>query len=226
MIEPFWSDSLDVDLPKVIPGLDAILGPAAVIPLWTYGGTTGGRLNHPSVWHSNHGFVSFFGLNPATIGKPSDHSTSHDVVECTWREALRDAWAHHNSIVVFGQVVWDATPLMETAFTELMYGLRGWKKLADGVKDQYVASVSEAIRAATVHIGRLQSSMWRVGAPAYIRQRLAPDAIGYDSAMDIFTTRGRIVSIEDGWAMVEIRPWGQFGCNLADLRPSPSPATR
>jgi len=43
----FWADTFDADLLAVVPGADRVLGEVTV-PLWTFGGTTNGRLNHPS----------------------------------------------------------------------------------------------------------------------------------------------------------------------------------
>ena len=36
----FWADDFDMDLARVLPDLDDILGNAVNVPLWTYGGTS------------------------------------------------------------------------------------------------------------------------------------------------------------------------------------------
>lgn len=151
---PFWSDDLDMDLLKILPGLTEQLGDAADIPLWTYGGTShGGRLNHPAVWHDHVGMVAFFGLdNNSGSWKPANHTTFHDLVECTWLEALRDAWPHQYIAVVDNRPLWDAFRLRGTYLT-LMYDLHGWRKLpprqADKLRGTVLASVLAATRELT-----------------------------------------------------------------------------
>src|SRR4051812_12912554 len=95
---PFWSDTFDLDLLKAIPGVEELLGETADIPLFTHGHIAGAdqpdafRLVHPACWHTTRGLAAFFGFkDPA---KPSAFYTSDPVVECTFLEALRDAWVH------------------------------------------------------------------------------------------------------------------------------------
>lgn len=59
-----------------------------------------------------------------------------------------------------------------------------------------------------------------VGSLAFIPNLLDPDHPGYASAAEIYANPGRIVSIDDGWAMVDLGSWGQFGRPLADLIPA------
>lgn len=140
----FWSDDLDMDLPAILPGLDEALGESANIALWTHGGTSHGRLNHPAVW----GGWGMFGTNPTGVWKPADWVTGHPVVQCTWREALRDAWPHTYRILVDGRPVWDARRL-GPAFMSLMYDLRGWRALPDGEADRLRGQVLASVIAAT-----------------------------------------------------------------------------
>lgn len=145
----FWADDFDMDLPKVLPDLDDILGDTASMPLWTYGGTSHGRLNHPSVWGNPEGHMdAFFGLSPDTVGKPDSYYTDDELVECTWREAVRDAWSHNYVIVVADRDVWDAWR-WRSWFTDLMYDLRGVRPLPDGQADQIKALLRTDLRAAS-----------------------------------------------------------------------------
>jgi hypothetical protein len=57
----------------------------------------------------------------------------------------------------------------------------------------------------------------RVGDMVALSNPFEPGHPAYESAAEIYATPGRVVSIEDGWAMVEIRGWGQFGRPLSDL---------
>lgn len=146
MPERFWSDDFDMDLLKLFPDLPRRLGAAADLPMWTLGGTSYGRLNHPAVW----GGEAFFGLRRGETGKPGGYYTSHPVVECTWLEALRDAWPHTYRLIVDGRwVVWDTSRMWPT-FSKIMYDLRGITTLpagdADGLKGHVLASVLAATR--------------------------------------------------------------------------------
>lgn len=145
MPERFWSDDFDMDLLKLFPDLPERIGSAADIPLWTHGGMSHDRLNHPAVW----GVDAFFGTRPEGTGKPEGYSTTHMVVECTWLEALRDAWPHTYRLVVDGRwVAWD-THAMWPTFSKIMYDLRGIKKLPDGQSARLKGKVLARILAAT-----------------------------------------------------------------------------
>jgi hypothetical protein len=147
----FWSNGFDMDLPAVLgPRLDEVLGTTANLPLWVHGGTSHGRLNHPSVW----GGVAYFGTSTESMSVPDWYHTDQPVTECTWREALRDAWPHHYLLLVDGQPMWD-TRRLSGVFTKLMYHERGWKTLecreADRLRGEVLASVIAATRALERH---------------------------------------------------------------------------
>ncbi|GEP00550.1 hypothetical protein [Methylobacterium haplocladii] len=120
---PFWSDTFECDLPKVIPGARDAVGDLADVHLWTTGHTTHGALNHPDVWNSDAGMVAFFGFrSPA---RPEVYWTDRPMVRCTFWEALRDAWAHHILIAVEGGLVWNSG-LLWPQYEALMAEVRGW----------------------------------------------------------------------------------------------------
>lgn len=152
----FWSDDFDMDLPKVLPSLDVLLGKAANTRLWTYGGTSHGRLNHPSVWNTYDGVEAYFGLDDSGTWKPAECHTDQPVVECTWREAVRDAWPHTYVLVVNGQQVWD-TGWLRAAFDDLMYDLRGWRALPPGRAEELKAVVAGTVRDATERLAEVAS---------------------------------------------------------------------
>jgi hypothetical protein len=155
MPEPFWSDTLDMDLPRILGDrFDAALGPAADITLWTHGHTSHGRLNHPAVWGHTDGYAAYFGTSNDLPWKPESYVTSHPLVECTWREVLRDAWPHTYIVIVDWVRLWDAHALART-FERLMYDLRGWKALPPGAADQFRGQVLASVIAATQHLERL-----------------------------------------------------------------------
>jgi hypothetical protein len=60
----------------------------------------------------------------------------------------------------------------------------------------------------------------KVGGWVYLPNRVDPGHPGYKLACEVFGTPGQVVSIVDGWAMVDRGSWGQFGCSVDDLRPA------
>ncbi|GAA0720144.1 hypothetical protein Drose_06425 [Dactylosporangium roseum] len=151
----FWSDDLDADLLKVVPRAAGVLDQVTA-PLWTYGGTTHGRLNHPSVWGSHRGPVAYFGADDSGAWKPDSYWTAQPLVECTWAEVARDAWVHSYVIVVDWVPIWNAW-LLGGTFMRLMYDLRGWTPLpareADRLRGKVLASLIAATEQLREHVG-------------------------------------------------------------------------
>jgi hypothetical protein len=145
----FWADDFDMDLPKVLPRFDDALGDMGDARLWTFGNASHGRLNHPSVWGDPNraGFNAYFGSGDRDPWKPASFVTDAPLVECTWREAVRDAWPHTYRIVVDGRPVWDAVRLWGP-FNKLMFDVRGWSRLsarkADNLRGAVLASLYRA----------------------------------------------------------------------------------
>lgn len=142
---PFWSDDFDMDLLKVIPGVESALGDMAGTVLFTHGHTTHGRLNHPSVWHHDLGMLAFFGLRDPC--KPAHYATSDLVVACTWEEAVRDAWAHSLVVAVERTALYDAGDF--GSFAALMYHVRGQRLLAPAEVERIVGRTRRRIGRAT-----------------------------------------------------------------------------
>lgn len=121
---PFWSDTFDLDLLKVIPGVEELLGETADVPLFTHGHRTDdGLLAHPTCWNTTRGLAAFFGFKyPA---KPSAFYTSDPIVECTFLEALRDAWVHTYVLMVEQRTIF-VMPRLQLHFERLLSHHRGW----------------------------------------------------------------------------------------------------
>jgi len=143
----FWSDDFDMDLLKVIPDVEQMLGELADVELYTHGKTTNGRLNHPSVWNSYHAMIAFFGFEDP--GKPEAYHTSDLVVRCTFLEALRDAWVHSYEIFVEGISIWNAFAL-KPEFDRLMYHIRSWRSLHESeatvIRQRVLKSIASTAR--------------------------------------------------------------------------------
>jgi len=153
--ERFWSDSFDMDLLKVIPGVVDAAAPAAHLRLWTYGGTSYGRLNHPAVWNGYKGTLAYFGLDDTGWWKPSANWTDAPMVECTWLELLRDAWVHQYQALVNGWPVFDTSRAWRM-FEQLMGHARGYRNLGPfsvrtiklGVHGQVVEATQKLLQVA------------------------------------------------------------------------------
>ena len=145
MTDPkFWSDDFDMDLPKIIPEARSLLGAYADLELVTHGSETHGRLNHPTCWNHELGYVSYFG-RPGRIFKPNGYWTDSPIIRCTLWEAIRDAWAHDNVIIFEGRTpIWSGNETRRD-FDPLMYHIRGWRALDEAEIDAHKAAVQMRI---------------------------------------------------------------------------------
>jgi hypothetical protein len=139
-----WCDDFDTDLPKVVPDARRALGEIGDLELLTYGHTTHGRLNHPTVWNHELGMISFF-WRPGHAFKPAHYYVGNDApISCTLWEAIRDAWVHDNVIVFEGRPVFDGGASYPH-FQALMYDVRGWTKLDERARLNHQVSVLDLI---------------------------------------------------------------------------------
>jgi hypothetical protein len=151
---PFWSDDFDMDLLKVLPETHAILGDAAHLVLYTHGHQWEGRLNHPAVWNDpRFESIAFFGSRPEGFIDSGYYTGSHALVECTFLEAVRDAWPHHYALFVDRQYVWSTVGLMAT-FDALMWHRRGWQELPAASVEGHLAHLRRELREASTRIHR------------------------------------------------------------------------
>lgn len=222
----FWSDDFDMDLPKILPNLDIILGDAARIRMWTWGHISHGRLNHPALWNSNKEMTGFFGFTPETTGKPDSYYTESGLVECTWREVVRDAWVHHFTVQIDGAGVWK-TEQFAHGFLGLMHHLRGHAAMHPGVIEVFKGQVARSLHHATKLVTRMHAEKLPLHSYAYFPQRIPKDHPLHELDVRMFSHPGKIAEISDDgrWAMVQF-PQGQFGCTVAELRPADPPDIR
>lgn len=148
---PFWSDDFDMDLLKVIPNVENILGPSADTILYTRcNNPYQGRLNHPVCW----GVTSCFGSsNPPWKPHGWVCGDNTPIVECTFLEALRDVWSHSIVLCVEGDTIFDGHGLSDD-FMRLMYKLRGWNSdLSDEGAAEIVRNVQMLLIGAELLLG-------------------------------------------------------------------------
>lgn len=158
---PFWSDDFDMDLLKIVPNLRQYLGASQNVELFTHGGTSHDRLNHPSCWHSNNGFVAFFGFRDAA--KAAFYSTSAPLVSCTFEEAVRDCWPHDYEIIVEGQSVLNGNEFWRD-FEPIMASIRGYGPLSKADLENHVNAVTQRIRTAAETLLRVHRQ-WQARQP-------------------------------------------------------------
>lgn len=134
---PFWSDDFDGDLFRLLPAAEGIIAPIAHHKLWTYGGVTNGRLNHPACWHTTRGLTAFFthveGIDP----RPSRaYYAGEDkaLVECTVEEFFRDLMVHQLVVELRGPspavAVFDFTTLLSD-YHAMLFFHRRWPNSDD-----------------------------------------------------------------------------------------------
>lgn len=145
----FWSDDFDMDLLKLLPDLEEILGDAADVVLCTYGGTSHGRLNHPSCWNTSSGLAAFFGFRDAA--KPESFSAGdRELVRCTFEEAIRDCWPHTYVMLVERRPIFDSQKLRRD-FDLLMSHRRKWHE-AQTDHDRALVRLREQLELASVRL--------------------------------------------------------------------------
>lgn len=154
---PFWADTFDGDLLKLVPGVEAALGDAARIPLWTHcAHPTQGRINLPNVWNQDAGLCAFFALDANTPGQPAYCITSGPRLECTWLEVLRDVWSHNFGVVAGGTLVLEPDGFAHEL--ALLYDVRGWTLLDATTRATYQQRSLDTVRAATQALQRRKNS--------------------------------------------------------------------
>jgi hypothetical protein len=152
---PFWSDDFDMDLLKLLPNIEAMIGDdAAATVLFTHGHVTHGRLNHPASWNTQFGPAAFFGFqDPA---KPEPMWTSDPVVECTWLEVLRDCWSHSYAIVVERRWLLPGESL-QSRFMELLGHVRGYARSPRASEVEWLRRTEGAVLRSTERMLELRN---------------------------------------------------------------------
>jgi hypothetical protein len=120
----FWCDNFDCDLFRAVPESREILEELGQVKLLTRGTVTNGRLNHPTCWNHDKGLIALFSFSGEP--RPPGYHSSDPIVECTFEEAIRDAWVHTLVVVVERQLIWNAFELRRE-FETLMYHHRKWR---------------------------------------------------------------------------------------------------
>lgn len=140
---PFWSDELDIDLLKILPETEAVLGRAAEAILYTRGSTSRGRLHHPVVWNAAHGSVAYFGTVRDRYPEPSGYVSTQEIVEATLLEALRSAWFQRWTMVLGGRQVW--TPFADFWAIIGYKRSEGWHCSPAAERDRILADLTAAL---------------------------------------------------------------------------------
>ena len=165
VIRRMWCDDFDADLPKVVPDAAGMLGELSNLRLFTYATKYGDTLNHPSTWNDTLGSIAFFGFDDPC--KPEQYYTSHEIVECSLWEAVRDGWVHSLAILIERRPVWDAQ-ILSRDFELLMQVTRD-ERLCDAREiDRAVNDVLASLGFMTDRIRQLLRDQKRT--PSFIVQ--------------------------------------------------------
>lgn len=144
-IGPLWCDGMDAELPTLVPEAHAALGAMADVELLTYCTTaTNGKINCPASWWTDDGLAAYFALPGFGGITPPGYVGRHEIVSCTFWEAVQDEWWHDSIIRVnWRHNVWKPPTNLMLA---LMYDARGWTCGGDPMTDQERAAIQENVR--------------------------------------------------------------------------------
>lgn len=115
-----WCDEHEVDLLRLLPEAQEIIGDLANIELFTHGGMTDGTIDHAMTWNTGAGATAYYGFfHPAN---PESCRATKGVVSCSFLEAVRDAWCCQYALCVEGTVVWNAQTRIQDYSILFLYG--------------------------------------------------------------------------------------------------------
>jgi len=128
----------DMDLTRVLPSFDRIVGSLATVELYTYGNSVPeASLIEVACWMTDNGLAAFFGLTgsdealipPMDETKPEDWDTEDERLIVTFADALRVCWIYQCSFILhYGnafKTIWDSRAFAQH-FEALMHLRRGW----------------------------------------------------------------------------------------------------
>lgn len=148
---PMWCDEFDMDLPKILRDAQSLLGDLAELKVFVHCYREP-PLNHPTVWNTSLGAVTFVGRShPRT---PPNYDTTDPIISCTLWQLLRDAWAHQYTIYFDGndKPVWIE---MLDCFVPLMNHVRKQSIKPDDVVASLQEKVVVAIEQFAIHVRNL-----------------------------------------------------------------------
>lgn len=138
-----WCDKFDMDIKKAVPDFAQALGETKDWTLYTVGGVTDGKLNHPATWNQYIGSIAFFAFDNIASAIPQGYYCGDSQpVQCTFEEAIRDCWPHNYVIILRyftvegwqSGLIWDSfCPEIRNVFDTLMAHNRGWKEVHEQV---------------------------------------------------------------------------------------------
>lgn len=159
-----------MDILKFLPDTPKILGKLAETKLLTHGHTSNGKMTCALVWQHGDEHRAFFGFNNPCV--PNECYTSDTIVECSFLEAMQDAWLHHYAIMVEGKLIWDGRgfipefELLHHASDEHEFSQRAVKKM--------LARIRTTVRLAQVRLTwlynatRASAANWRTAFPRWL----------------------------------------------------------
>jgi len=127
-----------MDLTRVVPSFDRIVGSLAGVELYTYGNSVPeASLIEVACWMTDNGLAAFFGLTgsdealipPMDETKPEDWDAEDERLIVTFADALRVCWIYQCSFILHRgnayKTIWDSRAFVQHS-EALMHLRRGW----------------------------------------------------------------------------------------------------
>ena len=128
----------DMDLTRVLPSFERIVGSLAKVELYTYGSyVPEASLIEVACWMTDNGLAAFFGLTgsdetlipPMDETKPEDWDAEDERLIVSFADALRVCWIYQCSFILHQgnayKIIWDSRSFVQH-FEALMHLRRGW----------------------------------------------------------------------------------------------------
>jgi hypothetical protein len=156
----------DMDLTKVLPSFDRIVGSLARVELYTYGSCVPeASLIEVACWMTDNGLAAFFGLVGSDEGlnplvdevKPEDWDAEDERLIVSFADALRVCWIYQCSFVLHREnaykTIWDSRAFVQY-FEALMHLRRGWASAGENELSVYQNSLELSLVSACIAFKR------------------------------------------------------------------------
>ena len=156
----------DMDLTKVVPSFDRIVGSLATVELYTYGSSVPeASLIEVACWMTDNGLAAFFGLAGSDEGldplvnevKPEDWDADDERLTVSFADALRVCWIYQCSFMLRRgngyKTIWDSRAFVQH-FEGLMHLRRGWACAGENELSVYQNSLELSLVSACISFTR------------------------------------------------------------------------
>ena len=159
----------DMDLTRVLPSFDRIVGSLAGVELYTYGSSVpDASLIEVACWMTDNGLAAFFGLTgsdealipPMDETRPEDWDAEDERLIVTFADALRVCWIYQCSFILHRgnayKTIWDSRAFVQHS-EALMHLRRGWTFAAENELSVYQNALELSLVGACIAFKRQTS---------------------------------------------------------------------